>query len=567
MKTKKIVSLAMASVLGASVLTAAGCNKKKIEGDNALEVYVCALGNGREWLDKALEVFAEKDEIKEKYPNFEYDVLANSEYNYGQEQIRSGVTTFDLLFTSQFSPATVEQQLDGKSILEDLTDVYNGKIPDFNGGYEKNDDGEEWTYAEKMKKADPNRFATIGFEQESNGEYETHYYYTLGGAGFYGILYNKDKMIEYGYLTEDSDGNVQGLPRTTEEMKAFAQKIKDGGHIPFIAAKDTGYWTRVQNLWWAQYEGAEAYDRYFQGQYKNDEGEWERGVEVLSKAKGRYLANAITEYLLHYENGFIHKESSALQFTAAQTKLIQGDGLMQANGAWFDQEMKDVASQEGADAEIRMMPSLIISEIVEVVPDDSIKGENGKTADEELSALVRALDVGSTALKGEGYEVTQKDFDRVKEAYNLYNPGEAFSPIAIPSYSDAKDLAKDFIRFMATDEFARIYMEKTGGNSSAFYYDVESKDPALYETFSGMQKDRLQYVKGKSSILPYKTCNYPIVYRTGYADLGKGFELKYFSENKKDRKSSKDCIDEQIAEYTRNNNEMWNTLLSQAGLK
>lgn len=564
MKAKKIASLAMAGVLGAGTLMATGCGKKKIEGDNALEIYVCELGYGKVWLENALQAFAETQYVKDKYPNFEYDVFANSEYNYGQEQVRSGVTTFDLLFTSQFSPATVEEpgKNGKKSILEDITDVFEGKIPDFKGGYEKNADGEEWTYAEKMQKADPTLFKTIGLEQEvSEGEYETRYYYTANALGFYGILYNKTKMLEYGYITEDSNGNVQGLPRTTNQMKAFAEKIRLDGKYAFIAAKDTGYWTRVQNLWWAQYEGAEAYDRYFQGQYKNDEGEWARGVEVLSKAKGRYLANQITEDLLWYDNGYIHEESSALNFTQAQTRLIKGDGLMQANGAWFDNEMKGVAEQEGANAEIRIMPSLIISEIIDVVPDKSIAD------DKELSALVQALDAGSTAITGEGYEVTQKDFDRVKEAYNLYNPGEAFSPIVIPSYSDAIDLAKDFMRFMATDEYANIYAKATEGGSSGFYYDVETENPELYKTFSGMQKDRLKYIKGKKSILPYKTCNYPIVYRTSYANFGKGFELYYMSESAKDRKKSKDCIDAQIEEYTRDNNQMWDLLLTQAGLK
>ncbi len=560
MKTKKIASLAMAGILGAGALMATGCGKKKISGDNALEVYVCALGEGRDWLDKGLEAFAQKQYVKDTYPNFEYDILANSEYNYGQEQVRSGVTTFDLLFTSSFSPSTVETPgKDGKkSILEDITDIYNGKIPDFNGGYEKKADGTEWTYAEKMKAADPNLLKTLGFEEEtSEGEYETHYYYTVNGANIYGILYNKTALDSL-----FGEGKWE-LPRTTEELKAFAKEIKGKEKIPFIAAKDTGYWTRVQNVWWAQYEGAEAFDRYFQGQYQNDEGHWKSGVEVIEKAKGRLLANEIVEELLWYENGYIHKESSALNFTAAQTKLIQGEGLMQANGTWFDNEMKTVSSQEGAGAEIRMMPGLMISNIVEVVPDQSIKGENGGTADEELSALVKALEAGSTEVKGEGYDVTQKDFDRVKEAYNLYNNGEAFSPIVIPSYSDATALAKDFIRFLATDEFARIYAETTGGSTTKFYYDVETADPELYNSFTGMQKDRLQFIKGKQSILQYKTCNYPIVYRTGYAELGKGFELNYMSENARDRKSAAQCIQEQIDYYK--NEGGWDLMLQQKG--
>ncbi len=556
MKTKRMLSLAMAGVLSIGTLTTAGCGKEKIEGNNALEIYLCELGNGRDWLDNALAAFAEKQYVKDKYPNFQYDVSADSEYTKGQAEVLSGTTTFDLLFASTFSPQTVETQgKDGKpSILEEITDVYNGKIPDFNGGYEKNADGEEWTFAEKMRKEDPNRFNSLGFK---DNEGETHYYYTTAGSNLYGILYNKTKLIEYGYLTEDADGNVQGLPRTTDELKAFAEKIKNGGRTPFVAAKDTGYWTRVQNLWWAQYEGAEAYDRYFQGMYENDEGEWKRDVEVLSKTQGRLLANQVTESLLWYDNGLIHKDSAIFNFTQAQTKLLLGEGLMQANGTWFDTEMKEIAAEAGNNTEIRLMTTPMLSDIIKVVPDKSIDD------DKELSSVVAALESGATSLEG----VTQKDFDRVKEAYSIYNLGEAFSPVLIPSYSDATELAKDFVRFLATDEFARIFMQATGGSSSSFYYDVETADPALYNSFSAMQKDRIKIMKGKSSILQYKTSNYPIVYRTSYSDFGKGYELYYMLAAKNDRKHAADLIAAQIEDYTRNDNQKWNMLLTQAGLK
>lgn len=572
MKAKKTISVALAGLLCAGALTGslAGCNKKKISGANALEVYACSLGYGHEFLTKALEAFAQKEYVKNKYPNFEYSLTTNDEYEFGQAQVLSGATSLDLVFTSSFSPSTVEAtgKNGKKSILEDLTDVFESKVMDFNTGKNETDEnGNEWTYAEKLEKGTPGILDYLAFEEENGDDVETHYYYTGGGAGVYGILYNKTKLVEYGYLTEDANGNIKGLPRTTKEMKAFAVKIANGGHVPFISSKGTGYWSRVQNLWWAQYEGAEAFDRYFQGQYQNDEGDWVQGVEVLSRAKGRYIANQTTESYLKYDNEprLIYDESAALDFTTAQSYLISGKGLMQANGTWFDQEMKTLEGQEGADAEIRLMPDLMISEIIDVVPNKSIAD------DAELSALVGAIASGSTEIKGtfEGvaYDVTQADFDRVKEAHNLFNTGESLSPTIIPSYSDAIPLAKDFLRYLATDEYCRQYLETTSGNSPAFYYDVEKKAPELFATFSPMQKDRLTQIQGKSAILKYKTVNYPLVYRTGYSSFGSGFEIKYFAKNAKDRMSAKDCIDNQIAQYTANNNELWNLMLSQAGLK
>ena len=578
MKIRKLFTVLLAAVLSVSCFLTVGC-AGKISGSDALEVYICATGNGRAWLDKALDAFSKKAYVKENYPSFVYKVQANDTFEYGQQMVLSGSTTIDLLFASSFSASTVKTPgKNGKaSILEDLTDVYEGKIPDFNGGYEKDENGQDWIYGEKIKKADPNRYKLIGFEEEvAEDEYETHYYYGLTGTNKYGILYNSTKLEEYGFIEVDGDGNVTGLPRTTDELKEFATSIAQAGiaagtadepaYTAFVASNDTGYWTRVQNLWWAQYEGAEAYDRYFQGQYLNEYGDWEVGVEVLSKAKGRLIANQITEGLLKYDNEprLIYKESSTIKYRQAQTYLMSGKGLMQANGTWFDNEMRDVR-EEGATDVIRLMPDVMVSDIIDVVPDKTIAD------DSELSALVGAMQAGSTAISGtfEGieYSVSQADFNRVYEAYMIYNTGESITPTLIPSYSDAIDLAKDFMRFLATDECCRIYIEETYGGSPAAYYDLEEKAPELFNSLSIMNQERIKQTKGKSTILQYKTCNYPLVYYTGYADLGKGFELKYFSKNAKDRKSAADCISEQIATYTANDNALWNDMLTNAGLR
>lgn len=591
MKIKKLITVLLALVLSVSCLLTVGCGGK-ISGSDALEVYICALGNGRSWLDKALAAFSEKPYVKENYPNFVYKVVSNDNYEYGQQMVLSGATSIDLLFASSFKASTVKTPgKNGKtSILEDLTDVYEGKIPDFNGGYEKDENGQDWIYGERIRKTDPNRYKLIGFEEEvAEDEYETHYYYGVTGMNKYGILYNSTKLEEYGFIEIDNDGNVSGLPRTTDELKAFAIEIANAGiaagsvdepaYTPFVASNDTGYWTRVQNLWWAQYEGAEAYDRYFQGQYRNDLGYWELGVDVLSKAQGRLIANQITEGLLKYDNEprLIYKESATLKYRTAQAYLMSGKGLMQANGTWFDSEMRDVR-EEGATDIIRLMPDLMVSDIIHVVPDETIDN------DAELSALVGAMQAGlvgaqtvvNKALDGKeevqgafenvNYSISKNDINRVYEAFMIYNTGESITPTLIPSYSDAIDLAKDFMRFLATDECCKIYVQETFGTSPAAYYDIEEKAPELFNSLSIMNQERIKQTEGKSTILQYKTCNYPIVYYTGYADLGKGFELKYFSKNAKDRKSAADCISEQIQNYTANDNALWKDMLSNAGI-
>ena len=174
MKNKKLLSLALAAALvSGTAFGATSCGKKFADDDNALEIYVAKLGYGDEWLQKAAKRFAEFDYVKETYPNFQYKIFANDEYTFGQEQVKSGATTYDLLFCSSFSLSTVEVAGPNgeKSVLEDLTSLFNSKIPDYaNGGYEKNDAGEEWTYGEKLKKNNPGKFAGLAYKEDENGE-------------------------------------------------------------------------------------------------------------------------------------------------------------------------------------------------------------------------------------------------------------------------------------------------------------------------------------------------------------------------------------------------------------
>ena len=66
---------------------------------------------------------------------------------------------------------------------------------------------------------------------------------------------------------------------------------------------------------------------------------------------------------------------------------------------------------------------------------------------------------------------------------------------AIPFYATAKDVAVDFLRFMATDIALESYIRTTGGASLPFDYSVKEKNPALYNELGPMQKDRFDYLE------------------------------------------------------------------------
>ncbi len=571
MKGKRVLSLALASI-SVMGLAATGC-KKKVDSSSpeVLEIYVLSQGRGDEWLFTAAENFKNSAYVKEKYPNFKYDITKNADESFANNQILTGQTKYDVMTISGLvgKIVTTKGKNGEPSMLTNINDVYEGKIPNFDGkGYEKNPEGQDWTVAEKIKRADPLSYDVIGYTtwDDDGVESETNYYYLPNSSTTYGVIYNKTEMLEHGFLTQDSSGNIVGLPRTTDELLTFAKGIKTAGQVPFVSSMGTGYWMRIQNAWWSQYEGEEAFKRYFNAEYKNELGEWEQGIKVLDN-QTRVLVNSITDSYINYKNGLIYEESAALSYTKSQATLLKGDALMMANGDWLDYEMRDVIAKADKKIELGMMPLPMISNIIEVVPDKSIAN------DAELSALLGAMNSGSTELSGTfdgvAYEVTQADFDRIKEANSIFPLGEGVGAWGIPSYSPAKEVAKDFLRYMATDEFCKTYMTATWGASRMMYYDVETKDPELYTQLSSLQKDRLQFVKGRHGTYPYKASYNPLICNTNYIYFIEGFEDAHMAQADSANMTAAQAIKKQISNYKKDDgtgNENWNSMMRNAGI-
>ena len=134
----------------------------------------------------------------------------------------------------------------------------------------------------------------------------------------------------------------------------------------------------------------------------------------------------------------------------------------------------------------------------------SIEKTPSITSEEALRAVIRAIDAGfediRSALEGnfEGLElvttVTDKDYQKIVDARGITHAIGSLHQAGVPSYAKGKQIAFDFLRFMATDKAQEIYMKATEGASLPFEYDVKEKNLALYNSFSQIQKDRLDMV-------------------------------------------------------------------------
>ena len=467
-KKAAVVALSSTMLLGATACGGGGNTVS--DTDQTLEVYVFDQGYGTQWCYDIAEEFKKQDWVKADYPNLNIIIKTNDVSGFAKNQLEIGSkkNTYDLLFG-----AALSDYAGGTEILNLTDSVYNAKLPN-----------ETLTYGEKLKDSVKANFV---YRDRTAADPIDEYYMVPFQGGQTGILYNADRLASFGIE----------VPRTTNELYEACVTVKKAGEYPIIQSDDAPYWTKhLMQVWWAQYEGVEGYNNFYEGYVVKD------GFKVLSneifQQKGRLESLKVFEKMLKStENktdtsvNFIHPSSfGSNNFMVQQTAFLKGTGVFHVNGDWFDDEMKemkaDVLEHGGTDYTIKMLRTPIISSIIEKCPDKSIAD------DAELSALIKAIDENKTDLKGEGYEVTQKDFNKILEARFIVDGTSGGVSGVIPAYAKGKDIAVDFVRFMGTDIGLGTYAKATLGATLDFEYDA-TKDESVYNNISPLNKDRLAY--------------------------------------------------------------------------
>ena len=548
---KKVVSVAVAAALaGTSLALFAGCGKK-VDSDNpeTLEVYVCNLGYGYQWAEQMLNAFKEEEWVKEKYPNLQVSFSQDAVEQNSKNWLTNNSTDYDVIMCTNLESFLGE----GKSTA-DLTElVYEQKIP-----------GEDVTFAEKMFDSvlESNR------DPSSTAE-DPHYYTATFASGMTGIAYNATVLAQLGFEE----------PNTTDELFAICESIATGTYVAgasgdytvgasvdkkvyssdtaFISYGVSAYVNYIVETWWAQYEGSSGYSNYFRGM--DSEGNLTSAVVYQ---QGKLKALEATEEMMEYTSLVASAERDA--YRRAQNEVVLGTALFMANGDWFDMEERDFAANAPGAGEVRLMNAPVVSSIREKAP--SIAD------DATLSLVVEAVDSGCDTIEEAeqafsglaGKNVTEADFRTIHDARMLvYSIGPRHN-VVIPECSPAKELAADFILYMATDKSLETYASVTGGASLPFDYDYQQNE-TLWDSFSAMQKQRLTlFTDPDLNIMP-NVAMYPLVLRGGFSPWepygNPGYE---FLTNNWAAEALNDQI---IAYWTENNSSRFNTACAQAGIR
>ena len=544
---KNLLSISMASIV--ALVALAGCGGEKKPDQNAvnnLDIFAYNFGYGVEWVEQQAKAFIQEDWVKEKYGDVTYNLEYNDIDNYAGERLRSGaaVNGFDVMFAIHEVPQLLETKIGTEYILEDLSDMYASKIP-----------GENITYEEKMQEYYlENAKVTVGNKQT--------YKYSYWASGMSGIMYNETLLQKMGYQ----------VPVTTDEFVAILADVKekDGSHADYkysysiMASAETGYWRDVLPVFWGQYEGIEEYTNYYKG---ISEGAYSKDV---LKQQGRLEALKVVESFLDGDKGYMTPNANIFDFKDAQTNFLMGMGLFIAEGDWFEYETSAISGglkDAGYDYEIKILKTPIISSIVEKTP--SIKAlatEMGITNDQALALVVKDVDANKESCSYS--TVTAEDYATIGAARNVINSIGATHKAVIPSYAAAKDLAKDFLLFGASDKGLEIYAKYTNGGALPFDYDLETKAPDVYKNISALQKSRLEIIKsnsfGQVQILGDAN-TYPICWKGGFATwvTASNFEYAFGAKTGSAYKvTAQEVYDGDIAFWT---DFKWNDVMSKMG--
>lgn len=449
-------------VLGlAAVATLAACNKNTVNNDvedaTNLKIMILNRGYGTQWLSDTATAY------ETAHPEVKVDIQVVDTADNMETAFRSGKSKNDIdLFYDvndyqSASLAYTNASIDGG--LENLDDLYASSIP-----------GENVTYGDKMN-------ASIKKELEIDG----HHYTASWARATLGIYYNET------VLNEALGEGTWSLPNTSDELialgKSFVGKGSTYENHFCLFIKDLDLISRTLFMpWWAQYEGLENYNRFWNGEYLDDAtgNIYQNDVRIYTQ-EGRRKSLMALEPLLRSDGDKLGYQYAATaqadQFKSVQSFFYNSGRhyALYPSGDWLEAE-----SGTGTDSVVKMMKLPVISSIIENLPSSSIKD------DTTLSKVVAAIDAGETSYDG----VADDDFARVKEARNVSLSMANFHLAYIPAYANAKKLAKDFLLFSATDEAIEIYKNDVKGGFSPFQYTYdESKFTEAEKSVAAVNKD------------------------------------------------------------------------------
>lgn len=472
---KKMMRMMVAGVLCmAMIMTMNACGKKGdgvSKDEKTLNIRVYKSGYGDDYV-RALVAAFESTYAKEGY---KINIVSSDSTIQGQvvtnEMILGENNGIDLYITSNVSPTrlvatSLENDMD--MIAADLSDVYESTPI-------KADKTEE---AVAIKDKLKNGYASYQMYDGNEEEYKGKYYGFAFRSSPCGLIVNEKLLTSYGLE----------MPKTTDELiscfNTIQGKIKETGVYPTAWAGFNAYtyWYMVEDVWAAQYDGVKAYTNFLNMNYSDNPDEgwkvyesegWKESLDVLA---------AVTNL------DYAPEKTISMDHSTAQHRFLSGEAVFMVNGAWLQNEMS--ANYLDQVKGMTMIQTPVVSALGEKI---------GLKSDKVLSQIVALVDEGkATDEIAKQTGATAKQVEAVKEARNIFYDWGCTDAIIVNAYSQKIDLAKLFLRYLASDDGIQMIYDYsscfTPFNTTAESAIAESDSTFMNSIYNIATKADAQYI-------------------------------------------------------------------------
>lgn len=493
-KTNKVIAL----VLGATMLSSLGACGDTGSGlkrdPKVLNISLFEGGYGLKFMESIADAF------EAEHPGITVHIEPTRSFTDLQSQIQADRYVGDIMVNT-----TNWTSLGVKGYMADLTDVYQG-----------------YAYGEEGMSGAKTIEQKLGAVTDAN-EFEGKYYQMPVHSGITGLVYNKT------YMDAMFGEGEYDLPVTSDELLEMFTAIKLAGGWPIIdeVGEGTGYGDFLRNNWFAQNLGYEEYKNYYELKYTNSQGEVvdaQTATEFLDAYEDDWL-ESYDPLCVMYANpaGNVPESARSMTFTQVQAyfvgytaqkdakpvKGVKGTAFM-VNGDWLWGEIEKY--EKVVDLDVRFMRTPVLSAIIEKC--DSVQTEA------QLRECVRYIDTvldGTTGTRPT--YLSNADYDRLLEARKTVWTTHAQQTAAIAKNCSDLDLAKEFLRFYASDVSAYSYAGNMNGLSSVFNSEitVESAQTEFVKSINQAFKDSLRVTYLQNAYSAYAGHSPVIIHRRASA--------------------------------------------------
>lgn len=405
-----------------------------------IDIACVKLGYGTEWLSALMNAYTAKTGVRF---NFQ-EAIGMSGNNNLDDQIRSLTGAYDIYglrpnsffeFLYKGSITAGGQKYD--TTFEPLNDIYTSA---YEGEMGNN------TMLSKM------------YPEFSNYVHVNNNYYGVPWAnGFVSFVRNLDVWEEFGFSADE-------YPRTTDElfemMDAMNAKIATGdkkyaNKAPMMYCKKDEYYSTILGSWFSQYEDAAAMEKFYNG--RNPDGNYDTDLFTYD---GIYESLSVMQKIVEFDSQtrkykYQHISSNELEFTQAQDFFLLGRSALYVNGTWLE-----VESNRAKTSNVDFIKIPLISSVT----DKLSKDYTDLQLREMVSYVDAHIEVGDNANLPEG--VLEEDIEIVRDSRNRgsYVRSDLDHLFVIPSWSDKKTEAKEFLKWMYSDEALQIFYDTMKGH-------------------------------------------------------------------------------------------------------